>query len=39
MILKSLTILHHYGNVGRLIKPEIYLCICLVCERDGPEEV
>ena len=27
------------SKVRRLIKPEIYLWICLVCERDDPEEV
>ena len=27
------------SKVRRLIKPEIYLWICLVCKRDGPEEV
>jgi hypothetical protein len=27
------------SKVRRLIKPGIYLWICLVCERDGPEEV
>jgi phosphatidylinositol kinase/protein kinase (PI-3 family) len=27
------------SKVRRLIKPAIYLWICLVCERDGPEEV
>lgn len=27
------------SKVRRLIKPGIYLWICLACERDGPEEV
>ena len=40
MILKSLPQFYTiYSNVGKLIKPEIYLWTCLVRERGGPEEV